>query len=171
MENKSPEFGFNVLRIFDSVFFAEEAINPGSDTLISYGLGFYVNIEENWVQYNVRADFSMEQDKPFVTGTVVTRFGINNLKSFVDDKNNILWPPNALEIMFGIAFSHMRALLAKNVAGTKFSNFIVPLVNPAMVFKQIMEAHPEFEAIQINDIQKPENEPTIKKKRKIMKDT
>jgi hypothetical protein len=145
MENQHPQFGFNVLRILDSVFFVEEGLDPDpNEVKISYALGFHGNIEESWVQYNIRADFSTEATKTFATGTVVTKFGIDNMKSFIEGEN-IAWPVNSLETMFSIAFSHLRALLAKNMAGTKFSNYIVPLVNPATLFKQLMETHPDFQ--------------------------
>jgi len=112
-------------------------------------MGFYFDIEKNWVQFNLRADFVKEEKQIFATGTVLTKFGIQNLQSFADENGDVNWPPNALETMFGIAFSHMRAMMCKNLAGTRFSNFIVPLVNPASMFKQLIERDPLYNAEKI----------------------
>ncbi|MES2111363.1 MAG: hypothetical protein V4577_21585 [Bacteroidota bacterium] len=153
MENELPQFRFNILRILDSVFFVEEGYNPKpEDVKINFGMGFHFDVEEGWVQYNIRADFSAgEIEKQFVTGTVVTKFAVDNLKSFTDSDGSIMWPSNALEVMFSIAFTHMRALLAKNTAGTKFSQYIVPLVNSRELFKQLMDADPNFEMVEISE--------------------
>lgn len=147
MENRFPEFGFNVQRILDCGFQIEEMINPSlDDTLISYGMGFYFNVEESWVQFNIRADFVKEPKEIFATGTVLTKFGIQNLKSFADENGTVNWPANALETMFGIAFSHMRAMVSKNLAGTRFSDYVIPLINPAFIFKQLIEKDPMYNA-------------------------
>lgn len=153
MENELPAFRFNILRILDSVFFVEEAYDPNpNDVKTNFGMGFHFDTEAGWVQYNIRANFSTDDtEKPFVTGTVVTKFAVENLKSFTDSDGSVIWPSNALEVMFSIAFTHMRALLAKNTAGTKFSQYIVPLVNSRELFKQLMDADPNFEAIEISE--------------------
>jgi len=144
-QNKTPEFAFNVQRILDCGFVVEEAIFPElNDTLLGYGQGFYFNIEEGWVQFTLRADFSKELNQIFATGTVLTRFGVQNLKSFIDDQGDVIWPPNALETMFGIAFSHLRALFSKNLAGTRFADHILPLINAAKLFKTLIEQDPLY---------------------------
>ncbi|HEY5326835.1 MAG TPA: hypothetical protein VIJ27_07530 [Mucilaginibacter sp.] len=157
MENQSPPFGFNVLRVFDSVFFVEEANEPKQDDVqIRYSLGLHTDVEESWVQYNIRVDFWTDTTKVFVTGTVVTKFGIDNLKAFIKD-DNLAWPPNVLETMFSIAFTHTRALLAKNMAPTRFSNYIVPLINHVTVFNQLMQTQPGFEQVVTDDTQHPKS--------------
>ena len=154
MESKKSDFGFNIQRILDCGFQIEEAIEANSDnTLISYGMGFYFDIEESWVQYNLRADFIKDKKQIFASGTVLTKFGIQNLKQFANENGDILWPPNTLETMFGIAFNHLRAMVAKNMAGTSFSNYIIPLVNPAFMFKQLIEKNPMYDAEQLKNIE------------------
>ena len=129
----------------DCGFFIEESIDPElDDTYISHAMGFYFDSEDNWVQFNIRTDFVKSPDQMFASGTVLTKFGIQNLKSFEDKDGDIIWPPNSLETMFGIAFSHMRAIIAKNVAGTRFSSYIIPLVDPATLFLQLIEQNPSY---------------------------
>jgi len=151
MEKNSPSFAFNVLRVFDSVFFVEEGINIDNQQIkLNYGLGLYSKIEESSVQFVVRADFSSD-DKIFATNTVVTKFGINDLKAFTDEKGGIKWPLNSLETMFGIAFSHLRALMAKNMAGSRFSFLILPLINQIEVFNSLMQDNPDFKPMEVTD--------------------
>ena len=149
MENKSFQFAFNVLRVFDSVFYVEEAVNIDNEQImLNYGLGLYSSIEDSSVQFVVKADFS-SGDKIFATNTVVTKFGINDLKAFTDEKGGIGWPVNSLETMFGIAFSHLRALMAKNLAGSRFSNLILPLINQIEVFNNLIKDHPDFKSLEV----------------------
>ena len=146
MAKKFPPFGFNIQRILDCGFQIEEMINPNvDDTLIKYAMGFHFNVEENYVQFNVRADFVKGQTEIFATGTVLTKFGILNLKAFADENGGVTWPKDSLETMFGIAFSHMRAIVAKNFAGTRFSSYVVPLVNPALIFEQLIKQDPNLD--------------------------
>ena len=163
MENQPEGFGFNVLRVFDSVFFVEEAHNPkAEDVEISYGLAIQPDTEGSWVQYNIRVDFSTKDTKVFATGTVVTKFGIQELKQYIIDES-IIWPPGVLEAMFSISFSHTRALMAKNMAPTKFSKYIVPLINHVPVFNELMKAQPGFEGVGIKDENQTKSKPKLQK--------
>jgi len=78
-----------------------------------------------------------------LSGSVLTRFSVNNLKGFVDENDKIVFPDGSLEALFGIAFNHMRAILAKNVAGSKFSTTIVPAINPAPIFHELLKMNVE----------------------------
>jgi hypothetical protein len=161
MENQSPAFGFNVLRIFDSVFFVEEAHDPKKeDVQISYAMAIHPDIEESWVQFNIRVDFSTADIKVFATGTVITKFGVTNLKQFVKD-DYLVWPANVLETMFSISFTHTRALLAKNMAPTRFSDYIVPLINHIPLFNELMKTQQGFEGAAKIDTEKPKSAETI----------
>ncbi|MDO3627120.1 hypothetical protein [Mucilaginibacter sp. BT774] len=152
MEKQFPPFSFNVLRVLDSVFMVEEAvsINNGEDVKIGYALAFYHNLDESWVQYNVTAQFSAN-GKNFATGTAVTFFGIDNLKAFVGEDGIIMWPSNALETMFGISFNHLRAFMAKNIGATKFSKYIVPIINPVETFRNLMANNPNLQTTIVNE--------------------
>jgi hypothetical protein len=145
MENKQPVFGFEVIRILDCGFTIEETITPKpGNVLVGYGMNFVYDVQNSWIQYGVRADLRDNETKQsFMTGTVLTRFGIDNLSQFLNESNHIMFPEGALEALFGIAFNHMRAIFAKNVSGSKFQNLIVPVIIPKDLFWELLQINIE----------------------------
>ncbi|HSY62430.1 MAG TPA: hypothetical protein VK796_11160 [Cytophaga sp.] len=145
MDKQQSLFGFEVMRILDCGFSIEEAINPQpGNVLIGYGMNFVFDVENSWVQYGIRADFKDNETKQsFMTGTVLTRFGIDNLSQFLDENDNVMFPEGSLEALFGIAFNHMRAILSKNVSGSKFQNIIVPVIIPRDLFPELLQINIE----------------------------
>ena len=145
MEKETPEFTYGIIRILDCGFGIQELISPELDKItVGYGMNFGINTEENWVQYVIKADFmDSETNSVFLSGTSLTRFNVTNLKGFIKENNDMLLPDGFLETLFGIAFTHMRAILAKNIAGSKFSNIIVPIVNPNPLFKDLLQIQRE----------------------------
>lgn len=143
MEKDIPQFLFSVSRILDSAFSVDEMAVPELTKLIvGYGMNFGFNIQGNWVEYSIRADFKekgSEEKDPFISGTALTRFHVPNLGEFYNSKTDQMEFPNgALDVLFGIAFSHLRAFLSKNLASTKFSGIYLPVINPADVFQNLL---------------------------------
>ena len=152
MENQSAPLTVSVLRILDSAFFIEEAFNPKHDEVkIGYGIGFYSSVDECSVQFNIKAELTTEEGKLFASNTVSTKFKVVEMKSFFNPDDQVInWPNNSLETMFGIAFSHLRSIMAKNLGASKFKDYIIPLVNPSSLFKILIKDHPDFQTIDIN---------------------
>ena len=144
MEKETPPLEFGILRILDCGFSIEELIGNEPNIDIGYGMSFVFSVENNWIQFAIRTDFKqVDTDIIFFSGTVSTRFGVNNLKQLEDEDGKITFPQGFLETLFGITFSHMRAILAKNVAGSRFSNIIVPLINPKSLFNELLQGNIE----------------------------
>jgi len=140
METQVKPFEFGISRILDCGFLIEEAVLPDPVVNIGYGMNFVYNTEENWVQFGVRSDFKQpETEITFLSGTVLTRFNVTNIMQFQNEEGVIDFPPGTLEALFGIAFSHMRAILAKNFAGSRFGHIIVPVINPTPLFKELFD--------------------------------
>jgi len=140
MENETNVFAFDVVRVLDCGFSIEEMIDPTDGNIqTGYGMNFTFDVENSWVQMIVRVDLNtIDTDKTFISGTVLTRFGINNLKGFIDENNLVNFPKGSLETLFGIAFTHMRAIFAKNISGSRFTNIIVPVINPNELFPELL---------------------------------
>jgi len=141
MENKEPVLEFGIERIQDMGFQIYETIPPSLDSIgLGYGMNFVFDIENNWVEFLVKAQFdNLKTMDTFMHGTVLTRFSVKELNKFTNEKNMVVFPTGSLESMFGIAFSHMRAILSKNVAGSRFKFMIVPVVNPFELFPQLLK--------------------------------
>jgi len=145
LNQELPLFQFSIIRIFDCGFTIEEAVNPEIDNIqIGYGMSFTFDIEKDWIEYLITANFK-EKDSNFIfiTGTVLTRFNVNNLDGFLDKNKKINFPIGSLESLFGIAFGHLRAIVSKNIVGSKFSNFIIPVINQQSLFDELLQANLE----------------------------
>jgi hypothetical protein len=145
MEKENPPFFYGILRILDCGFQVEEAIEPDIVGMkVGYAMNFLFDVDNNWIEYLIRVDFSDEKTGiTFVSGTVKTVFSIRDFKSFVDENNKVQFPTGSLETLFGIAFGHLRAILAKNLGGTKYSQVYVPVINAAVVFNDLLQMNIE----------------------------
>lgn len=145
MEKEYPPFEYGIARILDCGFSLEEGIDVKSDNIqYGYGMNFIFSVEESWIQFVIRTDFKDGTTKnSFLTGTVLTKYSINNLSAFVDDNQTVQFPSGSLETLFGMAFTHMRAIISKNIAGSKFSWIVVPIVNPNTLFPELLRINVE----------------------------
>jgi hypothetical protein len=143
--SESPPFFYGILRILDCGFQVEEAIEADIDAMqIGYGMNFLFDVDNNWIDFVIRADFKdVKTGITFVTGSAKTIFSIRDFKSFVDANNKVVFPNGSLENLFGIAFGHLRALLAKNLGGTKYSQIYVPVIDPNVVFNDLLQINIE----------------------------
>ncbi|RKR84840.1 hypothetical protein BDD43_5093 [Mucilaginibacter gracilis] len=145
MDTEYPPFEFGISRIVDCGFMIEEAVKAEPNKVrLGYSMNFLFDVPNSWIQFNVRADFQhSETGITFLSGTVLTRFSINNLSGFLDDDKKVVFPKGVLESLFGIAFSHMRAILAKNIAGSRFTNVYVPVIDTQVVFNELLKRNIE----------------------------
>lgn len=145
MDDKLPILGFQIVRILDCGFFIEESINVDFENAqIGYAMNFSFSIENNWIEFIIRVDLKEKSSNAtFLSGTVLTKFGINNLAGFLNQDNKFDFPSGSLEVLFGIAFSHLRAIVAKNSAGSRFRDFIIPPINQIALFNELLEANIE----------------------------
>jgi hypothetical protein len=141
MAKELPPFEFGIMRILDCGFMIEELISPEPGKIkIGYGMNFLFDVPANWIQFLIKVNFQdSDTGNEFLTGTVLTRFSVNNLAGFVDENDKVIFPNGSLETLFGIAFSHLRAILSKNVMGSRFSHIIVPIIHPGSLFNQLLQ--------------------------------
>jgi len=145
MHKELPPFVFGIMRIQDCGFMIEEAVHPVDGKMqIGYGMEFLFDVANSWIQYIIRVDFkNSDTNQMFMSGTVLTRFSVDNLNGFVDENNNVIFPDGSLETLFGIAFGHLRAILSKNISGSRFSKFYVPVINQDSLFNELLQANIE----------------------------
>lgn len=141
MENENKPFEFGIIRILDCGFSIQELITPDPDKiLIGYGMNFVFDVKEGWVEFVLKAEFKhSDNNETFLHGSVLTRFAIVDFSSYLNENNQIAFPAGSLETLFGIAFGHLRAIIAKNVSGSRFAGVIVPVINPAPIFNELLQ--------------------------------
>lgn len=144
-----PQLEFSIQRIQDCGFLVDEVVDTDkSDILLGYGMDFRFHVEENWMRYLIKIDFTDANTKTvFLSGTVLTIFHIKDFKSIYDKENKrVSFPKDFSETLFGIAFSHARAIINKNAQGSRYASFIVPLINPIKVFNDLVKLN--FEVVE-----------------------
>lgn len=142
MEKKKPPFIYQITRIQDCGLYIEEAINPNQpDSKLGYGMSFVFDVNNSWIQFIIKAEFRTSAGELMASGSVLTRFAIANLKDFIEEGNetNVIFPDNTVETLFGLSFTHLRAILTKNLAGSRFAHLILPVINPIELFKNLLE--------------------------------
>jgi len=141
MQKELPPFYYGIMRIIDCGFAIEEAVNPDIEAVqIGYGMNFLFDSTADWIMYGIRADFKdAKTGVIFASGTVQTTFSVRDLKNFIDENDQLIFPNGSLESLFGIAFDHLRAILAKNLGGTRFSTLYVPVIDADKLFNDLLD--------------------------------
>ena len=71
----------------------------------------------------------------------MTGFYIKEMKSYTRIQENgqeaIDIPEPLWVTLFSIAFTHARAILARSSAGTKFTELLMPVINPQQEFQKL----------------------------------
>lgn len=168
MDDKLPVLGFQIIRILDCGFFVEELIKVDFENAqIGYAMNFSFSIEDSWIEFLIRVDLKEKiSNATFLSGTVLTKFGINNLANFLNEDNKFDFPSGSLEVLFGIAFGHLRAIVAKNSAGSRFRDFIIPPINQVALFNELLEANIERMKQANTSVNQEIKEPKQKNKKK-----
>lgn len=133
----SVEIG--ILKIQDNGFMINESLNNPGTLQLDYNLGFGFSQESDWVEFTVIAEYKSQETKDvFLSGNVSTRFLIKDLKKFIG-KTRLEIPKETMITMFSISFTHARSIMAKNSAGSKHGNLILPIVNPAALMEVFLD--------------------------------
>ena len=130
-------FEFGILEIRDLGFSVNEDIAIPTPVAWKNAITFEFNLEENWVLFIVTVGFIDDKENEFINGKVLTRFFVNDLKLYHNTKHpNIISFPDDQDItLYSLAFTHARAILAKNLSGSKYEHVFIPIVNPSEYFK------------------------------------
>lgn len=92
--------------------------------------------------YRLRITFQvvtkMKQDSPAASGafSLLVYFQVEDLKDWVIDEDQKEHIHQMLATtLFSIAYSTARGILLTRFQGTVFSNFVLPIINPAAIFQ------------------------------------
>ena len=132
------EIEIGILKIKDLGFMINDSIDPGEESQIQYNLDLNYNLDEDWIEFTIEAEFRDSlTEKSYLNGKVLTRFQVKNLKNFINPQG-INLPPEIMTTMFSMSFTHTRAILAKNTVGSKFGDAYLPIINPVEVLNHFL---------------------------------
>lgn len=142
---ESKQVNIAIKKIKDIEFFVnEQAALPLNGVLnISFNVTTQFNIEDNTVEIILNTLFTtLEKNEEVMKIKTTNLFWIKELSEFLDTKKGLITVPDNLMItLLSLSVSHTRALLAKNALGTKFSEFYLPIVNPADLYKKLFQTN------------------------------
>ena len=148
MENESPSVSIKVVGIREIQFSIDDNYEgSATDLKINLNATFNVDTPNDRIKVEVGSRFYSEknQEVSLIDFRCVTDFGVSSLKEFEKTQaggnavTNL--PQEILTTLLSIAFSHARAMLAVKTAGTKYTNTLLPIINPTDIihhmFKQL----------------------------------
>lgn len=132
MSNNDNTYTYSIKRVKDILFFVNERLyiqDPQKPIKIGLGQTIGYNSDKNLVNFTLRI-YLHYPDSPgeiLVEIQVENIFEVVGLKAFTDSNS---FPAEILISIISISLSHARALLSRNISGTVFQEFILPITNP-----------------------------------------
>jgi hypothetical protein len=123
-----------IKRVRDIKFLINEQLYvAGSDKIVKLELGERIGFspEGNLVNFILRIFYHYaDQPEILVDFQVENIFEVTDLNQFRNKDGVFVFPPLLISTIVGLSLSHGRALLAKNTAGTRWADIILPIANP-----------------------------------------
>lgn len=140
MDSTKP-IEWTIKEIKELEFFVNEFIEPGTMLDTTYKVTIEPIVNEEKIRLLITFYFMKKETKEVIMkSTVMTVYLIRDLKSFatkINNLDNVNLPDPLWYMLFGIAFTHTRAILARSSAGSKYSQLIMPPINPEVEFKKL----------------------------------
>lgn len=138
MKKKEEIPAFGIKRIKEFSFLVNESLfDLNKDVRIKFQHQTRFIEDRNLIDLTLRVYYTYDVKIPpeslLVDFHVQNLFEVMNLNQYKSDSNEFILPQNLIIAMLGVAISHLRALMAHNVAGTSFQDNIIPIVNPVDV--------------------------------------
>jgi hypothetical protein len=129
---------FTIIRVKDISFSVNEKTNVDDPLQQEIKIDLNVQLstveEKNIIDITTRVFLHHPETPQVVLADtyVENLFEVADIKKFITSKG-LMIPPELLISMLSISISHTRALLAKNISGTFYEDFILPIVDPVSV--------------------------------------
>lgn len=144
MSEKKLEIRYSIIRIKESEFLIKNEENIDLSKInFHFEYDFEIRLAEETFSVNITGIFHPinEAKNELVRLKVTTVFKINDLERFTPgvDSEGLVHrynlPKEFVESVFGISFSHLRAIFAMRTSGTIYDKLIIPLVNPSQILE------------------------------------
>ncbi len=139
-EHNKVTFGIRDIRELE--FFVDESKDANRKVDLKFDVGISTDIKSDLIGITITGSYLHAETKDTVLkGKVVTLFSVKDMSSFrgplKNDQETVNLPDDVWVTLFSIAFTHCRAIFARSAAGTKFSHFILPVINPRVEFEKL----------------------------------
>ena len=140
MNESNKLINFSIKKVKEFSFTVDESLfeeNKQANIQFQHNTRFFH--ETNIVDLTLRVYYSYDANIPpnhiLVDFHVQNIFEVPNLKQYSNNNIDFVLPHNLIVSMVSVSISHMRALMAKNIAGSVYEENILPIINPVEVSK------------------------------------
>lgn len=141
-DKTDTRYGYKVVKIHTTQFsftdMDEEKANAlfESEGRVQMNLSVSINFhrEKSEISFDIKTEgLSLLTNETLISHTGRTVYAVEHLETAYDEEKKQFFVPDALMVqLYGIAFSHTRALLAVESNGTVFKErFILPVIDPS----------------------------------------
>lgn len=142
---------YAIKSVKETEFFTDESLELEAQVDLNYNASIQTKLETEEVLVTIMVSYSSKTTRhDFLRSKVVSSFIIKDMKNYVpagSSSAGIDLPDPLWVAMFGISFSHARALLAKSAAATKYAHMTLPLIDPEKEFRKLFAKELEKNAI------------------------
>ena len=125
-------------------FFVDESKDLEESIDFFHNANIHSNVESEEIRITISAHYRKTgSTDDYFRSKTATVFTIQRMKELVfvsEGKESINLPDPLWVTLYGVSFSHARAMLARSIAGTKYSPMIMPLINPEEQFKRLFSS-------------------------------
>jgi len=135
------QINYAVKSVKETEYFVDESVELEAQSDLNYNATIQTIVDLQEIHIIIMVSYSNKSTKQvFLKSKVTSVFVIQDLKNYArleGNKEGVDLPDPLWITLFSISFTHARALLYKSAAPTKFSQMILPLINPEVEFKKI----------------------------------
>jgi hypothetical protein len=137
-EKKPTQLAVSSIQELTFVLNEQAAKGKAAGIRLTIDLDTSYDLEKKETALVIGARFWQDADTPILHARVRNSFVVSNLADFIGPDTNTPEPPlNLMAVLFGIAFSQTRAIIARNTSGTPFANLYLPVINPTEFLKKL----------------------------------
>lgn len=140
MEAQKP-IEWAIKEIKELEFVVNESVEVGATMDTNYTVDIQSKMEEDALLMSITFSFIKSETKEVIMRSKVMTIylikGLGTRIKKINDIEHIDLPDQLWIAIFSIAFTHTRAVAARSSAGSKYSNLLLPLINPEAEFKKL----------------------------------
>ncbi|HWK03232.1 MAG TPA: hypothetical protein VNS58_06355 [Puia sp.] len=137
MQNENVVFA--IKRVKETFFSIKEDLyveDPNKIVRIELGERIGFSAESNLVNFILRIFFHYQDSQEVLVDiNVENMFEVEDLQRFMNEDGIFILPETLLISIVSMSLSHGRALLSKNIAGTRWQDIVLPIANPGQIAK------------------------------------
>ena len=134
------EFKIGIQKIKELSFFVNESLGKDcTQAEMNVQAKLHFDMSSDSLIFQIAITYANDQKQLFASVETLNHFLLDNMAQFQSAKepDKLDIPEDVLVLVLSISYSHTRALLASHLNGTAMEQFILPIINPGQLLKQL----------------------------------